>query len=345
MFAFRIFLAFIFILSAIPFNFCIAQVNPDVDYRKFQDEFSKETDSLQDDSLKKSKHVLHPAGLPDWIKQLPQSFDGTYYAIGISDPGMNNEKAFDQALLRAKSVLSFLLAPNFESLADNYSDEKSGAANSSYKTKYISFYRLQSDIIVNDSNVKVIENYFTSFNEAIVLIEVTPPVDESVVFSSVANIYQDERQNTGSYTMVEKYHMMGSILNEKNEKQKNYEYTIYSINNIFEINSTLNNTVIEFPYLNYRYTTDTTSIASSSENEFGSKMNYGFWKSFIESFLQELYSMQQDQPVIIKTTGDNYGSSHTKILTREISVASPALKLSSINLINNHLSVKLEYLN
>ncbi len=94
------------------------------DYEKMhkilQDEIDK---SGRDTASHSGKLVLHPAHLPAWFFKMPESNQQTLYAIGISDPGMEDNDAYNLALLRAKAIIALLMHPSITGVTDNYPTE------------------------------------------------------------------------------------------------------------------------------------------------------------------------------------------------------------------------------
>jgi len=342
MFIYHNSIAFLLIIMLASTQFVFPQHENDGDYQKFKKYFDQEIGQATNDTSRLNTYVLHPASLPDWIFNIPQSENNTFYAIGISDPALNARDALEMAVMRAKCIFTFMLEPDVVSLADNYSDEKPDDRTDEFNTKYISYFQVRSVLKFNDNDFTLVEKNFTSFDEAIVLLRYSPGIEDSSLFTAEANVYQVERKKNNAYQMEEKYHIKG-ILNTREPELFSFDYNIYSVNNIYEIKSVQNQILYNYPYLNYKYTGRSNSEASDSIPMFRSKLNYGLWKSFLEAFLQEMYMLSQNQPVKIKQVGDNY-TTRTQHLSREITRASPFIKINLINVYNNHLFIQMDYM-
>jgi len=338
---YRITIAFLLMILLASTQIVFSQHDSDRDYQKFKKYFDQEIGQTIDDTNRLNTYVLHPASLPGWFFKVPQSENNTFYAIGISDPGLNPQDALEMAVLRAKCIFAFMLEPDVVSLADNYSDEKPDDRTDEFNTKYISYFQVRSVLKFNDNDFTLVEKNVTSFDEAVVLLRYTPGIENSLLFTAEANVYQVERQKNNASQMEEKYHIKG-ILNNQCPELFSLDYTIYSINNIYEIKSVQNQILYNYPCLNYKYAGRSNSKASDSIQVFRSKLNYGLWKSFLEVFLQEMYVLSQNQPVKIKQVGDDY-TSRTQHLSREITRATPAVKINLIDVYNNHLYIHLDY--
>jgi len=341
MFIYRFAIAFFLILLFVKLQPVCAQNGTERDYRKFQKEFSEV--EFSGDSIQKQTYILHPASLPIWLYKIPQPGDRNYYSIGISDPGMEYKEALEMAVIRAKCIYAFLVSPNVSSLADNYSDERTGNTRSEFDTKYISYFQVRSDININDSLMEVVDTFYTSFKEAIVLIKMSNGQVPGKPFTAEADVYQVERQKTGTFEMEEKYSISGIDFSPCHDSS-NFNYEIHAVNNIYEITSEYNQVIYNFPYLNYRYNKNTGISINDSVFVYKSKLTWGLWKSFTETFMHEIFKLSQNRPVAVKQVGDDY-TTRTQHLSRELITAKPAIKISCINVENNHLFLKMDYLN
>ncbi|MCD4664529.1 MAG: hypothetical protein K8R68_04595 [Bacteroidales bacterium] len=346
---FRILIVFstIFIYSQLP-----AQVNStnqtEKDYQKFKETLQEEVSEMAMDSTKSSGIVLHPASLPKWLFELPASNQNIMYSVGISDPGMTKEEALLLAELRAKTIISLLIYPKVSSLIDNFSNENSNQQADEFVTKYENLFNVLSSMASSKNNFNTVRQYFTSFNEAVVLLEfINVQKFEGVVDSIKLEVdaYQVERQKYNSFEMEEKIEINGSLKSNGDSISFNdYSYITQSLNNLFEIKSLYNSKNIKFPQLYFRYQGQEDKQVGEFESSGSKKLNYGLWKAYIESLLQNIFILSQPFSGEIQQVGDSY-SSKTQSLSREISKANPSFKINSININNNQLSVDVEYLN
>jgi len=316
------------------------------DYKKFHETLQEEIKSTDQDTASLSgEYVLHPAHLPDWFFQMPKSDQQTKYAIGISDPGMLEDDAFKLAELRAKSILSLLLQPVVTGITDNFSNERINANSDEFTTKYVNYFRILSKLSVHQENFEIVERFFTSFNEAIVLLKYNKSATLTDVTDSinvVVDVYQAERQKYNKFEMEEKYEITGKFINDT--FAENFSYSFQALNNLFEITSNFNKKELKFPYMNFRYQGQNQGHSFEFNSAGGNKLNYGLWKSFMETILQEIVIMSQSGSVAIKQVGDDFISKNQN-LSRELSEASLLFKINSIEINSNRLSVKMDYLN
>jgi hypothetical protein len=316
------------------------------DYQKFKGTLQKEIQQEAKDTIS-GKQILHPASLPDWLFYTPTSDGNILYSIGISDPGMPEKKAFQLAALRAKSVIAFLLHPKITGITDNYSKEYSAGSADKFTTKYENLFQISSNLFVSENNTEQIEGFYTSFGEAIVLLKYNITGVELIYDSALtlAEVYQVERQKNNVFETEEKITVDSHPANPGDTALiRSYTYSIHTLNNLLEINSQMNGEAIMFPYFNFRYLGIEEKEVAEPENNLSAKLNYGLWKTYIETLVQKILFLSQSYSVAIKQVGDDY-STENKNLSREISEADPSFKISGLRITNNYLSVDVDYLN
>ncbi|OQX72164.1 MAG: hypothetical protein B6D61_14855 [Bacteroidetes bacterium 4484_249] len=212
------------------------------DYMRFHETLEKEIKNTgRDTGSYSGEHVLHPAHLPYWIFQLPESNQQTVYAIGISDPGMEENNAYKLAELRAKSIIAVLLHPAVAGVTDNFSNERVNPASEDFTAKYVDYNRIVSTLYNCDINTEIVERFFTSFNEAIVLAKYKPVLQNEVTDSIIVivGVYQAERQKSDNFEIEEKFEITSNFINDTCDDVFNYSFQ--ALNNLFEISSDFNN--------------------------------------------------------------------------------------------------------
>ena len=311
------------------------------DYQKFNETLHKELNYTEKDSTHTSKNILHPAGLPAWFFNIPDSGLECIYTIGISEPGMSEQEAYELAKLRAKSLISLLYSAELNTMADHFINESVTEKASDFTTKYANFYRIQASIPFDTASFEIVNSGFTSFNEAIVLAKYVfteRPATDSLFVK--ADVYQVERQKGNEFEVEEKYEYLCRMLSPGDSSS--FLYTIHTYNNIFEINSRFNNKSLTFPYFNFRYI-QPDGIENQGQSMYQSKLNYGLWKSFLEVFLQELYFLSQNPDVSVKQVGDQY-TNQTRNLARETAKMQNPVELRNLYITNNRIAMKLDIL-
>ena len=315
------------------------------DYQKFKGTLQKETNAYSWDTLSK-KQILHPVRLPDWFLTIPQSDQIYIYSLGISDPGMDEESASKQAIMRAKALIALTNHPKITSIIDNYSGEKVVKGNDKFTTKYENLYRIESIIFASDSQFEQIEYDYNSFGEAMVLMrfEISSMPETSDTIHVSAEFYQVERQKNTVFETEEKFSLDASFTGaEISSVQNGITYSIHSLNNLVEIYSMIEDHTIPFPYANFRYEGMDSTLFQEPETELSQKLNFGIWKAYFETLTQKIIGLSQSSSVNIKQVGDDY-SNENKNLSREISAFNPSFAITGIRVADNYFMLDVDFI-
>lgn len=319
--------------------------NSEKDYIKLKETLDKELIELANDTSRQGTNVLHPVLLPEWFFNLPVSTTNCIYTIGISDPGMKEEEAFKLAELRAMCITTLLSHAEISSVVDNYSNDQQAEKAGEFTTKYVNYFRIIAKGSFDSERFEVVNQHFTSFNEAIVVLrysvkELSTSIPASL--KAIVDVYQAERQKYNKFEMEEKYEIAGTLYTS--ELDESYYYSFQSLNNLLEITSSYNEMQLHFPYFHFRYQGQPQDQPNTLSYSITSKLNYGIWKAFLEVFLQKVYLLTQPHNVKIKKVGDDYTSKNQDFI-REVSESKPSFKIVNIQISNNQLFVEMDYLN
>ncbi len=315
------------------------------DYQKFKGTLLKETNANCQDTLSK-KQILHPVRLPDWFLTIPKSDHIYIYSPGISDPGMDEESASKQAILRAKALIALMSYPKITSITDNYSGEEVAKGDDEFITKYENLYHIDSKIVASESQFEQMEYFYNSFGEAIVLMrfEISGKQETTDTLNVSAEFYQVERQKNTVFETEERCSLDASFSgSEISEVHKGNTFSIHALNNLVEINSTYEGQAIPFPYANYRYEGLDSTLFQELETELNQKLNFGIWKAYFETLTQKIIGLSQSSSFAIQQVGDDY-TSENKNLSREISASNPSFAITGIRVADNFLMLDVDFI-
>lgn len=305
------------------------------DYHHFKKVLETETGVVANTNKEGFEPVLHPVILPDSLQYFPEARKNEVIGLGISDPGMEKEPAYQLALERAIAVTAVLTGAGIKSLVDNYSSETDRKNTEEFVTKYLNYFQINAAKSLDTNRIRIVWEYRTPFDETIVLTAYTPGDPETGIAINVeAEVYQVERQRGKSFWAEERIGLISRLSSHSDTTPT--EYAIYARNNLLEIVSKPKGQQIEFPYRNFRYTMGKDS--SELNSGFSSRLNYGLWKSFLELFLQQAYLSAQQTDIHIKQVGDSYADK-TQHLSREIYTNAPVFAIRGIRIYDNHLSI------
>jgi len=316
------------------------------EYQYLKQTLNKETADIESDTT--CLKILHPASLPDWFSSIPPSDYSVLYALGISDPGMDQESAYKLAELRAKSVIGLLIHPRITSMIDNFSNEEYHTTSDEFVTKYENVFSMETNMASTTHSFEIANQYLTSFGEAVVLMKYNHDESRPELYDTMSvmvNTYQVERQKTDKYEIEERYEIRGFMKTGKDSLD--YPFFLYSyksLNNLIEIESRFGNEVLTFPYANFRYLETSDSLYPIMNENLIRKLNYGLWKAYIEILTKKISLLSHTLSGNIKQVGDDY-SSQNKNLSREISESNPSFKINYVRISNNCITIDVDYLN
>lgn len=316
------------------------------DYHYLKQTLNKETTNLEKDTAKIK--ILHPASLPNWLANLPPSDENVSYALGISDPGMDEESAFKLAEIRAKSVIGLLTHPRITSMIDNFSNEESNSRSDEFATKYENIFSIETNLATTTNCFEITSRYFTSFGEAVVLMKYNHEISSPCLSDTTkvtVNTYQVERQKSDKFEIEDRYEIKGFQKTGNDTLETcSFSYSYKSLNNLVEIESSFGTNVLQFPYASFRYLETTDSLPPVANENLFRKLNYGLWKAYIETLTKKITLLSHALSGDIKQVGDDY-SKQNKNLSREISESNPSFKINYIQISNNCLAIDVDHLN
>lgn len=313
------------------------------DYRHFREVYNSEFKE-PDSSFMLEKISVHPASLEGWLSNIPASNKNTVFTIGISDPGMKEDEAIELAILRAKIVSALLLQSKISSITDNYSNEVPGDRER-FVTKYATYYRLQAALVGGVEQFELVNHFFTSFNESVVLLKhnlsVSPETDVDSILLKI-DLYNSERQQRNRFELEEKCEVYGVSKQNGNVDEISIFYYFYrSVNQYYEIVSRYNGAELNFPPNIFRYQSLENKHPQLDGADVTYKLTNGMWKAFLQSLLQSYTQTVDCSDIDIGQVSDNY-SSLNQNLTREVVMTTPAFRIKGIRVNNNRLSVILK---
>lgn len=315
------------------------------DYNEFNKILLKETSANTADTG--GIKVLRPASLPGWMCRFPGSNPRQLYALGISDPGMDETEGFQVACLRAKAMIALLQHPRVAGMTDNFSNEKSESRTDEFITKYENLYNIASSVIMPNFNFKVINRHFTSFGESVVLMAYTPGETEAETDTMTVNAtaYEVERQKINLFESEDRYEIAATCTHRTDSNAlTTFRYTFKSLNNLVEIESVVGTGSHKFPYAIFRYSVADDTLDLPDRDFTYQKLNYGLWKTYFQSVIQQIALLSQPLSGNLKLVSDDY-SRKNQNLSREISDSSPSFHLKEIRIKNNCMAVDMDYLN
>jgi hypothetical protein len=171
-------------------------------------EFNQWQSSYNDYKTNFEKNIsepLHPAlqvipdkyftydSIPEWLFDINHSADGFLFSVGISDPFIDSETAYQQALSRALLTLSLEMKTVVNGMNELYSNiEENGKSNGNVYTEY---YQLLSKELIDFKYLSIVQKKILKTGECIVKFKYAPVLGNDSSFNTFVNLeyYRQEK--------------------------------------------------------------------------------------------------------------------------------------------------------
>ena len=285
----------------------------DEDKKKFEEDVfdrnfgeDKYVDSAE---LRRKLYDKIPEKLPDW-SLVPVTSNGKTKIVGFSDPNMEKELATKQAILRAKAMYALLNMTSVSNITDDYTNLKESGRYSLYTTKFQDFSLSKIQYAYNQSSVQVIDTFFTKYDEAIILLEVSPINKDKISMDTITVKGEHLQVFIERNFQKERVEFFNFLIRDKQKKDSvdlvaDYRYKI--VNRSYDIHSILADSLIGFQERTYNYRTDQEFVKDSSAlvtKEIS--LNKGLWNAYITGVLKSVTVISKQLASQVKNSNDFY---------------------------------------
>jgi hypothetical protein len=321
-------------------GFCFTITANSQSKEAFEKIFLKETSALErKDNYGRFKNIstlsYYPDTLPSWFFNPPQSGGDVVYSLGISDPDLTPDEAAKQAFFRAKTMAFLYNRSQVQYFRDIYSVEYTEGRYTKFGQRFDTYFKLSATGFADSSCFTVVNNHFTRYNEAIVLVRYTP------LDASKANMNSDLISIVGTALYIE------AQINEAFEPQGEYEFTTV----IRGANSPVESAVFtfrekgnrflsiseykgkryEFPLFVYMYSNP--AWASNTQP----LVSYnGLWSAYSKKFLRQLTLETEQSSIRIRAVEEQHNPS-LRNLSREVAIKNMKMHINGIEFGNDSI--------
>jgi hypothetical protein len=299
-----------------------------------------------DDTLESARKLYDriPEKLPDWLF-LPDEQNKVSRIIGISDPNMNKEEAFKQATLRAKAMFALFNYSNTSNITDDYTNLVESGKYSLYTTKFQDFSVTKVKLPYNNSDITIIDTFYTKYEEAIVLIEFNYQ-DYSPNHPDTLHVKAEHLQVfTERDFKKEKIDFFNLAIKDKihtdtSELVSQYNYRV--VNKEFDISSIHGNQIISFKDRSYNYRTEINFLQDSLDIDYNfHRLSQGLWNGYITGILSCFSNLSKDLASNVKNSNDFY-TLQNQGLIRTVSRNKLVFQFHHFKLLNNQFYIDIQ---
>ncbi|MCB2197119.1 MAG: hypothetical protein KQH79_14760 [Bacteroidetes bacterium] len=319
-----------------------------IDYDKENYEenvFNKEFDEEEDttDAIRRLYDRI-PEKLPDWVFH-PVELGESSRIVGYSDPNMEKEEAYKQAILRAKAMYALLKTCNVSNITDDYTNLKESGKYSLYTTKFQDFSLSKTVLPYTDSLITVLDTLYTKYQEGIVLIEFQNQAD-SLQHKDTLTIkgehlqvfiernFKKEKIEFFNFTVQDNL-----FSNDSSDLFAQYNYKV--INRGYDIYSLYNNKPIDFVERTYNYRCNADYQSDSADLEFNYfRLNRGLWNAYISGVLSNFTNISKQLSSQVKNSNDFY-TLKTEGLIRTVARNKITFRFNNFKMVDNQFYIDL----
>ncbi len=311
------------------FGFLFAQ-NPS---RHFMDIFEKETHS---DRSMQFGHFINveqlsffPDTLPSWFFNPPVSSPQKVYAVGISDPDLTADDAFEQALYRAKVLAVLYNTSTIEYFRDVFTSVKDDDKYLGYRQRFDTYFKITASQPASKNQFLVIDQHLTRYNESIVLVSFNPKPktgDDEITtrISAIASMLYIEAQVGDAFEPQSAFDLISEIRHQDDIYQT-ASYTIIQKGNREQTRSMFKDQEIRYPMFVYRYSNPSWKAYTKPL-----VCHAGLWGAYMQQMLQHLTLTTEQNNIHLRSLGQQTEPEATE-LAREVSSKSMRIKLLTVD--------------
>ncbi len=301
---------------------------------KFDEIKDHQPRSVDSNIINKPNYLLRisPESLPEWFFNWPVSDTANIYALGISDPGMEEDEAIKLATFRAW-VLSFILdGVLVENVTDFFTVYQQTGSGSHYETKFEEYSKLYDKKQTFRSPFMVLDTHITRYGEALVWVKSgfnsgAFKCDSSDYEASVFNVGREVSGGYENHGLVE---LNANIYYPDSTASFFYRYRNYEDRH--GIKSAFNGAEVPTHYENFYYHMNNPA-RQPADNII--RLEYGLWNSYIQNIFKQIVSKGFKYSSYIKKMRDVYRKKSNEDLTRVVSRNKIFFRITGIQLNKN----------
>jgi hypothetical protein len=350
---FVLFGLFLFMLIA-PFETFSQEIQSgnriDYNYSKFKSEFEKEFGIENSIELQEKPsnitRVFFKTKLPEWVFNIPSSNDSIVYAIGVSEPGMEKDSAFQLACLRSKAILAILTNSKLEGINDYYINEKDIKSGDIISSVYQEFNKLKGKLSFNDADFSIVEEAFTANNEAIVLSSLhidRKSGNDLTNINCFAEISSSNVKKNNKYSTSSRIELIAGEQSNLKNSSSHFYYVIKNSNKNSKILSDFLGVRVSSDSNLMTYKSNDINGAGKENDVYSCSLQHGLWHAFTTVLLQTIVLDFNESYTKQSGLSDDY-TKLTQNINRVLSQKEISMRINGLHIKNNTLYLESVFL-
>ena len=248
--------------------------------------------------------------LPTWVEDISYSSGGNaIYAIGISDPRMEDDNLAETIAIRRAITMAIL----FNEVEIHYASDFFEKKSEEYrwfvmKEDLQELGKVESSAYINNSSYELIESDINKNGETMVLIKYMPNNSLAPNFFIVGEYYRQdfEISNTRSHESLRSIKLSTNWIEDENKDSLNTFFYMSNFNG--KINTQIQHDTISItsPGYYYHYAHTLPNIFELRNYNTSVSLLKGLWVAYLDSYMQSIMKISKNHSSKMKTVGDNY---------------------------------------
>lgn len=314
---------------------------PGEDKTKYEENvFNKE---LGEESEKRNNQRLYdliPEKLPDWFFE-PISLNPVRI-VGVSDPGLGREDAYNQAFLRAKAIYALINYSTISNISDDYTNLRESYDNKLFETKFQDFTISKAVMPYTLDAISVMDTFYTKYNEAVVLIEISNHGENTDTLEVKGEHLQIVTERSYKNEKIDFFNLSISDSKQTDDSFPDYaQYNFKRVNKNFDISSIYGPGNYDFPVRSYNYQSTIDFVKDSTDTDIqANTLALGLWNAYLTGILSNITLLSKQLSGQIKNTNDYYTLKNEGLI-RTVSRSNVRFEINKFKLLQNQIYMDL----
>ncbi len=305
----------------------------------YMETFEKEQQNLSRKPASE-KRVLdtRPAHIPLGMLSFSNGMAGTKKVVGISDPCLDSNKAFEMAKYRALAVAGLSNKLSVQYISDYYSNEESKHARSSHRNTWEEFGKIEASINWQPGKLRVIDSHFTNYKEGMVKLRIRNGQghnhERKASMKIKIDVYHIRKKVGKHHNDQWKYDLS---LNVKKGTSTSFSsnYTLIQSANALEATSTWQGKKDSLCKAYFLYRSKSTP-KDTANFKMDYSLDHGLWAAYFKGIVHNIIETSQQEARKIKNLQENQQKNYED-LSRLIARDRFRLKFNHLAISNNQL--------
>lgn len=309
---------------------CASYAQENDDRANFEQIFRQELNEDNDLPLRKEQFSVGVSELPQWFWNIPAATDKKSYAIGISDPEMEDSlKARKQALQRALLQLGLMCGANISGVSDVY--------NRDLQNKYEEFYKivgvscLQGDIMLLDS-------FKTRYGEMMLLVALGRNKGYRFRIETGIETYKSNTKIDIGWCSSEKINYYARTDSDSMNCEYEQDDGQYNILSVWDKDT------ISIPAYRYEYKSIHTETPTDASDSIIKLHRKGLWSGYFQAFINGLQAATANHQSRLKAMTELHnqstGNENLNSISRNVVNSKMAFNIEAIGTSYSQLNIE-----